>query len=172
MQLLITFGFVTIQLLFTALWFTVKPVLSREIYDSDREELELECTVDEIGFAVNLSYVMVLMILCTVYAFKTRNFPKNFNESKYIGVTMYITCAVWTVFFPFYLNTTHSDDHVYLISGAYLIIGLVTLIGLFGQKVFIVYRVTELHNEDLAMTSRSGQRHSIQQPENKQISSG
>jgi hypothetical protein len=172
MQLLITFGLVTIQLLFTALWFTVKPVLSREIYDSDREELELECTVDEIGFAVNLSYVMVLMILCTVYAFKTRNFPKNFNESKYIGVTMYITCAVWTVFFPFYLNTTHSDDHVYLISGAYLIIGLVTLIGLFGQKVFIVYRVTELHNEDLAMTSRSGQRYSIQQPENKQISSG
>ena len=170
MQLLTTFGLVVVQLLFTALWFIAKPVLPREIYDSDREELVLECAVDEIGFAVNLSYAMVLMLLCTVYAFKTRDFPKNFNESKYIGITMYITCAVWTVFFPFYLNTTRSDLQVYLISGAYLIIGLVTLIGLFGQKVFIVYRVTDIGNEDLAITSRSAQRHSIQKPENRQIS--
>ena len=37
---------------------------------------------------------------------------------------MYITCAVWTVFFPFYINTTDSDRHMLLVSGAYLIIGL------------------------------------------------
>ena len=170
MQLLTTFGLVIVQLLLTAVWFTAKPVVPQEIYDSEREELVLECEVGEVGFAVNLSYVMVLMLLCTVYAFKTRDFPKNFNESKYIGITMYITCAVWTMFFPFYLNTTRSDLQVYLISGAYVIIGLVTLIGLFGQKVFIVYRVTDIGNEDIAITSRSAKRHSVQQPENRQIS--
>ena len=153
MQLLITFGLVTVQLLFTALLFAVKP--PQEIYYTDKEELVLECKVNQLGFAVNLSYVMVLMLLCTFYAFKIRNFPKNFNESKYIGITMYITCAVWTCFFPFYLNTTDSAHHMFLVSGAYLIIGLVNLIGLFGQKVFIVYRATELRNEDLVKTSRS-----------------
>ena len=172
MQLLITFGLITVQLLFTALWFTAKPVLPQEIYYNEIEELVLECTVNQLGFAVNLSYVMLLMLLCTFYAFKTRHFPKNFNESKYIGITMYITCAVWTVFFPFYLNTTHSARHMFQVSGAYLIIGLVNLIGLFAQKVFIVYRVTELRNEELAMTSRSEQANSTQQPKDKQASSG
>ena len=140
--------------MFTALWFTAKPVLAKERYYADREELVLEYTVDEFGFAVNLSYVMVLMFLCTIYAFKTRNFPKNFNESKYIGVTMYITCAVWTVFFPIYLNTPRSNTHVYLISAAYVIIGLVTLIGLFAQKVFFVHRVTEMRADDATAGKR------------------
>ena len=157
MQLLITFGLVTVQLFFTALWFIAKPVLPQEIYYSEIEELVLKCAVDHARYAVNLSYVMLLMLLCTFYAFKTRHFPKNFNESKYIGITMYITCAVWTVFFPFYLNTTDSARHMLLVSGAYLIIGLVNLVGLFGQKVFIVYSVPELRNEDLLMTSRSEQ---------------
>ena len=170
MQLLITFGLVIIQLLFMALWLTVKPILPEEIYDSGREELVLKCAVDEVGFAVNLSYVMILMLLCTVYAFKTRHFPKNFNESKYIGLTMYITCAAWLVFFPFYFNTSRSDVHVYLISGAYLIIGLVSLTGLFGQKIFIVCRISEIGNEDLAMTS--GHRPSTLQSENRQNSNG
>ena len=172
MQLLITFGLITVQLLFTALWFTAKPVLPQEIYYNEIEELVLECTVNQLGFAVNLSYVMLLMLLCTFYAFKTRHFPKNFNESKYIGITMYITCAVWTVFFSFYLNTTHSAHHMFQVSGAYLLIGLVNLVGLFAQKVFIVYRATELRNEELVMTSRSGQANSTQQPKDKQASSG
>ena len=168
MQLLITFGLVTVQVLLTALWFTVKPVSAQEIYYDESERLALECMVDELGFVVNLSFVMLLMLLCTVYAFKTRNFPKNFNESKYIGITMYITCAIWTVFFPFYLNTTHSNLHVHLISSAYIIIGFVTLIGLFAQKLFIVYRVADVRNEDLAMTSRTGQ---IENLKNRQVSS-
>ena len=171
MQLLITFGLITVQLLFIVLCFTGIPISPKEVYRTQTEELVLECVVDHVRFAVNLSYVMLLMLLCTFYAFKTRHFPKNFNESKYIGITMYITCAVWTVFFPFYINTTDSDRHMLLVSGAYLIIGLVNLVGLFGQKVFIVYRVPELRNEDLLMTSRSGQVHSTLEVKNRPKSS-
>ena len=155
MQLLLTLALVSIQLMFTALWFIAKPVRAEETYYSDREELVLECKVDELSFSVNLCYVMVLMILCTAYAFKTRTFPKNFNESKYIGITMYITCAVWMSFFPFYLNINYSFTQIYLISGACVVIGLVTLIGLFAQKVYIVFFVKDLCTDDLVMTSRS-----------------
>ena len=170
MQLLLTLALVSIQLMFTALWFIAKPVHAKETYYSNREELVLECKVDELSFSVNLCYVMVLMVLCTAYAFKTRTFPKNFNESKYIGITMYITCAVWISFFPFYLNTEYSSTHIYLISGASVVIGLVTLIGLFAQKVYIVYFVKDLRTDDLVMTSRSIPRRTPGSEERRQIS--
>ena len=156
MQLLITLGLIVIQLMFTVMWFIAKPARARETYIASTEELILECEVDELGFSVNLCYVMILMILCTAYAFKTRNFPKNFNESKYIGISMYITCAVWMVFFPFYFNTNQSIKHIYLISSACVIIGLVTLIGLFAQKVYIVLFVKIIRNDDLVPGSHGG----------------
>ena len=45
---------------------------------------------------LNLSLSVVFMILCTVLAFKTRRFPKNYNEAKYIGM--------YSFFFYFYSN--------------------------------------------------------------------
>ena len=170
MQLLLTLALVSIQLMFTALWFIAKPVHAKETYYSSREELILECNVDELSFTVNLCYVMVLMVLCTAYAFKTRTFPKNFNESKYIGITMYITCAVWISFFPFYLNTEYSSTHIYLISGASVVIGLVTLAGLFAQKIYIVYFVNDLPTDDLVMTSRCASKRTPGSDDQRQMS--
>ena len=138
MQLLMTSVLISFQLLFTALLSVTHPAMAKETYVSAREELLLECHIDSLSFHLNLSYVLLLMVLCTTYAFKTRNFPKNYNESKVIGVTMYVTCAVWAVFIPLYYNTLHGILNVYLASATYIITGLVTLIGLFGQKVFIV----------------------------------
>ena len=37
--------------------------------------------------------------------FKTRKIPENFNEAKYIGVTMYSTCIVWLAFVAIYFAT-------------------------------------------------------------------
>lgn len=138
MQLLVTVGMVTTQLFFTTLWLTINPSYPEENYYSEREELVLECTPDVVGFTVNLNYVMLLMILCTVYAFKSRKTLETVNESKYLLFTMYVTCAVWTIFFPIYINAKRSTNRVYLISGTYLIIGLITLHGLFVHNVYTV----------------------------------
>ena len=51
---------------------------------------------------------MFLIILCTVYAVKTRKIPSNFNEAKYIGFTMYSTCIVWLAFIPIFFGTNHD----------------------------------------------------------------
>ena len=154
-QLLITFALISIQLILTVLMFLVNSAKAMEYYIADREELQLQCYIDDLWFVLNLSYVMVLMFLCTAYAVKTRNFPRNYNESKFIGITMYSTCAVWTVFFPLYYNTDYGVQHAYLISGAYVFVGLITLFGLFGQKVFIVICATEVSEENLSMSKRA-----------------
>ena len=86
---------------------------------------------------LNLALSVVFMILCTVLAFKTRHFPKNYNEAKYIGITLYLSCVAWAVFLPGYFLTNPKNDFLreYLMCAISIAIGYITLFGLFGRKV-------------------------------------
>ena len=58
---------------------------------------------------------MLLVTICTTYAFKTRKIPENYNESKFIGFTMYTTCIIWLAFIPIWYGTgknTHNSFEV------------------------------------------------------------
>ena len=60
---------------------------------------------------VAFSYPILLVFVCTWYAFKTRKIPEAFNESKFIGISMYTTCILWLAFIPIYLST---NNHIQL----------------------------------------------------------
>lgn len=79
------------------------------------------------------------MFLCTIFAFKTRNFPRNFNEAKCIGISMYLTCSVWIIFLPSYLNTSDAFIRVYLSCATFIVLGTITLCGLLVPKVIILF---------------------------------
>ena len=66
------------------------------------------CGVTTLSLIMSLVYNMILILLCTVYAVKTRKIPSNFNEAKYIGFTMYSTCIVWLAFIPIFFGTNHD----------------------------------------------------------------
>lgn len=134
-QVLIAVGLITIQLLFSLISFFPTPPepMTREI--DDAKSLFLECSMGKDVFATLLSYNMFLMVLCTVMAFKTRKFPRNFNEAKYIGFTMYFTCFVWIIFFPSYLSRGDGLGRIIWESSAVVLVGWITLIGLFGPKI-------------------------------------
>ena len=66
------------------------------------------CGVSTFSLIMSLVYNMILILLCTVYAVKTRKIPSNFNEAKYIGFTMYSTCIVWLAFIPIFFGTNHD----------------------------------------------------------------
>ncbi|XP_028390815.1 metabotropic glutamate receptor 2-like [Dendronephthya gigantea] len=138
-QFLTTFGLIAIQILFFILISSTNPPDLMEKFYADREELHLECYITSSVFIAYLSYNVVLMLLCTVYAFLTRQFPKNFNEAMYIGVTMYLTCVVWVVFLASFLNVDDSIKRVYWICGASVVIGWITMLGLFAPKVYHVF---------------------------------
>ena len=45
------------------------------------------------GFALSIPapfYIVTVPLLCMYYAFKARGIPENFNDTKYIGFSMYI----------------------------------------------------------------------------------
>ncbi|KAK3751362.1 hypothetical protein QZH41_009305, partial [Actinostola sp. cb2023] len=136
-QLLVTSGLITIQFLITTVWDLSSPPCVKYHYHS-LEATILECQTNNFSLACNLSYNIFLMLLCTLFAFKTRGFPRNFNEAKYIGIMMYLTCSIWIIFLPSLLNTRNTYIKVYIRIGSYWTIGTITLVGLFAPKVYIV----------------------------------
>lgn len=120
------------------IWVLSKPPLAVEYYGC-KDRVILECSTDDFSLAINLCFNVILMFISTVYAFRTRNFPRNFNEAKYIGVTMYISCSVWIVFLPCYLNAADSIWKSYFLCSSLFLIGTITLLGLLVPKVFLVY---------------------------------
>ena len=73
-----------------------------------------------------------------MYAFKTRSFPRNFNEAKHIGITLYITCSLWIIFLPTYFNAGASSWRDYVYCSLFILVGCVSLVGLLLPKVAII----------------------------------
>jgi hypothetical protein len=55
---------------------------------------------------MSFAYSAFLVVLCTIYAVKTRKIPENFNEARFIGFTMYSILIIWIAFVPIYFGTT------------------------------------------------------------------
>ncbi|XP_005881995.2 PREDICTED: LOW QUALITY PROTEIN: metabotropic glutamate receptor 2 [Myotis brandtii] len=70
---------------------------------------KLRCNHRDASMLGSLAYNVLLIALCTLYAFKTRKCPENFNEAKFIGFTMYTTCIIWLAFLPIFYVT--SSDY-------------------------------------------------------------
>ena len=74
-------------------------------YD-DPKRVVLQCKTQNTYVAISLIYNIILVILCTTYAIKTRKIPENFNEARFIGFTMYSICVIWLAFIPIYFGTS------------------------------------------------------------------
>lgn len=98
----------------------VEPAGTRFYYPS-RKEVILKCNIQDMSFLFSQLYNMILITICTVYAVKTRKIPENFNESKFIGFTMYTTCIIWLAFIPIYFGTGNSYEVRSLISFEFFI---------------------------------------------------
>lgn len=110
-QVIITCFLVMIQVIGTGVWYLLEPPGIRKYYpDGKRSEVILKCRVRDSSFLISLMYNMLLICTCTLYAVKTRKIPENFNESKYIGFTMYTTCIIWLAFVPIYFGTGNSFE--------------------------------------------------------------
>ncbi|CDQ77322.1 unnamed protein product [Oncorhynchus mykiss] len=117
-QLIITFILIGVQLLGVFIWFGVVPphtIIDYEEQHPPNPEFArgvLKCDMSDLALVLCLSYSIVLMVTCTVYAIKSRGVPETFNEAKPIGFTMYTTCIVWLAFVPIFFGTAQSTEKV------------------------------------------------------------
>ncbi|KAF5294721.1 hypothetical protein FQA39_LY00205 [Lamprigera yunnana] len=137
-QVVISLGIVSVQLVGAIAWLIIERPAIREIYPYPLTAV-LTCRVSTFALIISLIYNMILIIMCTWYAFKTRKIPENFNEAKYIGFTMYSTCIVWLAFLPIYFGT-NNDYTIQIVSMCMClnISATVALGCLFTPKVYLV----------------------------------
>ena len=131
--LLCSFGIVAGQFLLSGVWFVSKMPNSDFVLSRNRSYIILIESNPFLMF-LNLVLSVIFMISSTVLAFKTRNMPKNYNESKYIGITFYVTCATWALFFPGYFFASPGNIDFWMKYIVCVLIGYITLLDLFGPK--------------------------------------
>jgi hypothetical protein len=96
-QVALCFCIVMAQLIGSLIWLVVDPPDTAIQYPT-RTEAVLTCKANASHLLISLIYNMLLILLCTIYALKTRKIPENFNETRLIGFTMYSTSVLWLSF--------------------------------------------------------------------------
>ena len=139
-QIFMCFGLLALQLLLCIMWVVGdKPVVTRSVL-RDGDSVADICGATIVTIIVNIIPCFCMMAVSTVYAFKSRKFPKNYNEAASIGVTMYISFVLWAIFIPMLLlveaKSSSPFNKPFVIANFTNLIGLVTLAGLFGPKIY------------------------------------
>uniref|UniRef100_A0A8C4QUU7 Metabotropic glutamate receptor 3 n=1 Tax=Eptatretus burgeri TaxID=7764 RepID=A0A8C4QUU7_EPTBU len=139
-QVTITAGLVSLQLGAVAAWLAVEPPHTRrETFEERLEVVLLKCSVSDSAMLLSLAYDGILIAMCTIYAFKTRTCPENFNEAKFIGFTMYTTCIIWLAFLPiFYVTSSDYRVQTTTMCVSMSLSGSVVLGCLFAPKVQVI----------------------------------
>ncbi|XP_066583414.1 metabotropic glutamate receptor [Prorops nasuta] len=137
-QVCIAAAMIAFQVVLTLVWMIIEPPGTRFWYP-DRKQVILKCNIQDMSFLFSQLYNAVLILISTIYAVKTRKIPENFNESKFIGFTMYTTCIIWLAFVPIYFGTGNSHEiQITTLCVAISLNASVTLICLYSPKVYII----------------------------------
>ncbi|KAM3869811.1 metabotropic glutamate receptor 3 [Diretmus argenteus] len=139
-QVFICLSLISVQLVMVSVWLLLEvPGTRRFTLPERRQTVILKCNARDSSMLLSLGYDVLLVILCTVYAFKTRKCPENFNEAKFIGFTMYTTCIIWLAFLPiFYVTSSDYRVQTTTMCISVSLSGFVVLGCMFAPKVHII----------------------------------
>ncbi|XP_078512384.1 vomeronasal type-2 receptor 26-like [Lissotriton helveticus] len=94
------------QLILCVTWLLSSPPFLEFNSTDSVEKIFLECNENsKTAFYCMLGFLSFLACLSFFVAFKARNLPDRFNETKWITFSMMIFLSVWLSFLPAYLNT-------------------------------------------------------------------
>lgn len=141
-QVVISLGIILLQVLLGVIWIIGDPPRVQVNFPKSHDRYQLFCRSDPYTMVLNLIICLTIMLVCTYYAFHTRHFPKNYNETKSIMYTLYFSCFAWGVFFPTYLLSSDlgSFQRTYTIAVFCNVIGFISLIGFFGPKIHLLFK--------------------------------
>ena len=138
-QILITLSLIAVQVFIIILWLAIEHPNVTLTHVSRTSDLKCGASSD-IGLVVSLGYNLLLLILSTYFAFLARKIPENYNEAKFINVTLYTIIIIWLAFIPTYFATAKLGS-IYQTSSlviAIILTATTTLCCLFAPKVLLL----------------------------------
>ena len=134
-QFMLTFVFTLIPLVGTIIWLIVRPLyVALEMVE---ETNVVYCENEEACQVVQLSYVLLLALLCTYEAFNARKLPESFNEAKYICFSMFAFVLMWVGYIPVCLDIIGSTKQ-FMTCLFILIINFLTVMLIYLPKLNII----------------------------------
>ena len=140
-QIIFTFMLVGVQVVINAVWLIIEiPGIKYDYHDNITE---LTCSYTPfVWVVVSLGYNLTLLIITAYFAFRTRKIPQNFNETKFINLTLYSVIIIWLAFIPAYIaistvdtrNTSQSASQLF----AVVLSAFTTLCSLFFPKLYFI----------------------------------
>lgn len=120
----------------TVVWMIVFPInIHQTFYDT---KVLVGCGRNARGLLMLiLGYTAVLAMTCTYLAYKAKGLPSNFNETRYIGFTMFTFCVILIVLVPCYYYSDTESKSAFLCF-AIDMTGFAILICMFTTKVRII----------------------------------
>ena len=106
---------VAFQILIGTVWLIVEnPGISGIV---ENEQIVQRCRAHPyIGTSVSLAYNLFLLVGCICFAILTRKVPADFNETRFLYLTVFSMCVIWVAFLPIHYSTAELQPNVYIYS--------------------------------------------------------
>lgn len=146
--------FVVFDIVYLTIWTIVDPIKSR-LYSPDVHRLALNyytCTTGDSGIGTNLAIGLLvvklaIMIFGCFISISVRNIPENFNESHYIGISLYCSAFTLLIGLPIVLLNIGSREFNYIIrTSMVILISFSVMIPLFIPKFSTIYNPTTVNS--------------------------
>ena len=110
----------------------IKATLNKKLLTRD-----IICT-NKVHMQIQLGYILILSLFCSIQAFRARNLPKHFNETKRTTYSMLITILILCITFPISSGQEKEENRVVITAFALTLINFVQIIAMYGYKTYVV----------------------------------
>ena len=103
---------IALQILISTVWLIVENPGVHEIVEN--KHINQLCRAQPyIGTSVSLAYNLFLLLGCICFAILTRKVPADFNETRFLYLTVFSMCVIWVAFLPIHYSTAELEPTIY-----------------------------------------------------------
>ena len=124
----------------TIFYFVFQPVLVQKIErNKTGVEMRFSCGNDfKVLFLILLCYIGGISFTCSIFAFRARKLPENYNEARYTSFAMFSFCLAWLFFLPLYFSMETEIDREIVILVISFLSTVARLLILYGPKLIVI----------------------------------
>ena len=115
---------------------------------------ELYCSFGY-GFLAACAYNAILILLCCYYAFRTRSVPDNYNESKFIGVSVYSNVVVCLSVVPVHSVAKAALHKVAIVCVALIVNAYLHTLCVYVPKIYAVRVISDDNDQSRSLSTKN-----------------